>query len=138
MTVTTSVAEPTTADTDETRRAISARMRRGFELHEARGHEIRKTSASTYLVPGSRPGGGYVVDYRAETCECRDFEYSALRVCKHLAAVGCLRAARRADVVGYLAALEDRAAHEDMDPDERGELLDRIRRGRRFLAPVGA
>jgi hypothetical protein len=38
----------------------------------------------------------------------------------------------------HLASLEDQARNEDMDPDERLELLDRIRRGRRFISPVGA
>ncbi len=134
--ITTTVADTTTTDTDETREAIAARMGRGFELFESRGSEIVRTSPNHYLVPGSRPNGGYAVDYKNETCECRDYEFSGLHVCKHLAATGCLRAARRADAADYLAALEDRAAHEDMDPDERGELLDRIARGRRFLSPA--
>ncbi len=136
MIVDLTIPAPAERGTDETREAIAARMGRGFELFESRGSEIVRTSPNHYLVPGSRPNGGYAVDYKNETCECRDFEFAGLGVCKHLAAVGCLRAARRADAADYLADLEDRAAHEDMDPDERGELLDRIRRGRRFLTPA--
>ena len=91
-----------------------------------------------YLAPGSDPRGGYVVNYARETCECRDFEHSGLGVCKHLFAVGALRAARRRSAVEHLARLEDEARNADTDPDERLELLDRIRRGHRFLAPAGA
>lgn len=127
---------PAPAPTDEAA-ALRKRADRGLELFEDRGHEIRRTSPNTYLVPGSDPRGGYVVNYSRETCECRDYEFSGLGVCKHLFAVGALRAARRRSAVDHLAALEDRAASEAMDPDERLELLGRIARGRRFLAPVG-
>ncbi len=128
---------PAPAPTDEAA-ALRKRADRGLALFESRGDEIRKTSPNTYLVPGSDPRGGYVVNYSRETCECRDFEHSGLGVCKHLFAVGALRAARRRSATEHLAGLEDRAANEDMDPDERAELLDRIRRGRRFISPVGA
>ena len=138
MTTTISVPAPEHTDTDATREAIKTRMERGFALYAEKGAEIVRTSGATYLVPGSDPRGGYVVNYFRETCECRDFEHAGLGVCKHLAAVGALRAVRRGEALNHLASLEDRAACEDMDPDERGELLDRIARGRRFLAPVGA
>ena len=131
------IPNTTTTATDEAA-ALRKRADRGLALFENRGDQIRKTSASTYLVPGSDPRDGYVVNYARETCECRDFEHSGLGVCKHLFAVGALRAARRRSAVEHLAALEDQVRNEDLDPDERGELLDRIRRGRRFLSPVGA
>ena len=118
--------------------ALRKRADRCLALYENRGDQIRKTSASTYLVPGSDPRGGYVVNYSRETCECRDYEHSGLGVCKHLFAVGALRAARRRSAVEHLARLEDEAARDDLDADERLELLDRIRRGRRFISPVGA
>ncbi len=136
MTVATTIPAPTAPDTDETRAALRARALRGLELYRERGSEIVRTGPSVYTVPGSDPRGGYTVNYAAETCECRDFEFSGLGVCKHLAAVGAFRAERRAEALAHLADLEDRAAHEDMDADERGELLDRIARGRRFLAPA--
>ena len=135
---TTTIPAPAPLDNDETAAALRKRAARGLELFEARGSEIRRTSPNTYLVPGHDPRGGYVVNYSRETCECRDFEFSGLGACKHLFAVGALRAARRSEAADYLAGLEDRARNEDMDPDERLELLDRIRRGRRFLSPVGA
>jgi hypothetical protein len=58
--------------------------------------------------------------------------------CKHLYAVGIFRASRRFEASAHLAGLEDRARHEDLDPDERSELLERIARDHKFLAPVGA
>ena len=132
------IPAPALTTTDEEAAALRKRADRGLALFENRGDQIRKTSANTYLVPGSDPRGGYVVNYSRETCECRDYEFSGLGVCKHLFAVGALRAARRRAAVEHLASLEDQARNEDMDPDERLELIDRIRRGRRFLFPVGA
>ena len=131
------IPAPAPTATDEAA-ALRERADRGLALYEARGDQIRKTSASTYLVPGSDPRGGYVVNYSREKCECRDYEHSGLGVCKHLFAVGALRAARRRSAVEHLARLEDEAARDDLDADERLELLDRIRRGRRFISPVGA
>jgi hypothetical protein len=134
----TTISAPAPTTTDEEVAALRKRADRGLALYEARGDEIRKTSASTYLVPGSDSRGGYVVNYSRERCECRDYEHSGLGVCKHLFAIGALRAARRRSAAEHLASLEDQARNEDMDPDERRELLDRIRRGRRFISPVGA
>ena len=131
------IPAPAPTTTDEAA-ALRKRADRGLALFENRGDQIRKTSANTYLVPGSDPRGGYVVNYTRETCECRDFEHSGLGVCKHLFVVGALRAARRRSAVEHLARLEDEARNADMDPSDRLELLDRIARGRRFLAPVGA
>ncbi len=93
MTVTRSVPNATTTDTDETRAALRARAFRGFELHEARGSEIVRTGPFTYLVPGDRRF--YAVNYSRETCECPDFEHAGYGCCKHLFAVGIHRAARR-------------------------------------------
>ncbi len=136
MTVATTIPAPAAPDTDEIRAALRARALRGLELYEAHGSEIVRTGPFTYTVPGSG-SRTYAVNYKAETCECPDFEHAGLGACKHLFSVGILRASRRSEALRHLAALEDRAAHEDMDADERGELLDRIGRGRRFLAPAG-
>ncbi len=130
MTVTRSVPNATTTDTDETRAALRARAFRGFELHEARGSEIVRTGPFTYLVPVS--GRPYAVNYSRETCECRDYEHAGLGCCKHLFAVGIHRAARRSATADSLAALEEAYAHEMADPDERCEMRERIVRARRL------
>lgn len=126
MTVTTSVPAPDTAEDD----ALRARAFRGFDLFEARGSEIVRTGPFTYLVPGSKCF--YAVNYKAETCECLDFEHAGFEACKHLFAVGCLRASRRSTTAASLAALEDMARHEDLDSEERLELLDDLVRARRL------
>ena len=132
MTVTRSVPNATTTDTDETRAALRARAFRGFELHEARGSEIVRTGPFTYLVPSCSGGRFYAVNYKTETCECPDFEHAGYGCCKHLFAVGIHRAARRSATADSLAALEEAYAHEIADPDERCEMRERIVRARRL------
>ncbi len=138
MTVATTIPAPAPTDTDETRDALRARADRGLALFEKCGSEIVRTGPFTYLVPGSG-GRSYAVDYRAETCECKDFEHAGLGACKHLYAVGATRAARRSSTAESLRLLEERFRSEIMDEDERCELRERIVRARRFasLPPAG-
>ncbi len=128
---TISVAPATRTDTTEAD-ALRLRAARGFELFESRGREIVRTGPFTYLVPGSKDGEFYAVNYKTETCDCQDYEYSGLGACKYLSSVGCLRASRRSSTAANLDALEDIARHEDRDPDERLELLEDLARARRL------
>ena len=124
---TATVTHPSTPDTRELR---------ALALYRARGREIVLIGRDTYEVPSQDGKRTYEVVYGAdavESCTRPDHTYRGA-ACVHLLAVGVCRAKRRGDTVRRLAALEDRARHEDLGPDERGELLDRLARLRRRLA----
>ncbi len=124
MTVTTSVPEAPRPDTRE---------ERALALYCERGAEIVRTGPHTYLVPSCSGRGSYAVDYAAESCDCPDFTILRLgrepgESCKHVYAVGILRAKRRGTTARRLAALEEMYRHEILSEEERLELRDRILR----------
>ena len=119
---TVTIPRPTTPDTRETR---------ALELYRTRGREIVRTGPFTYEVPSCTGRGTYAVDYARETCDCPDALRHPDLNCKHLLAVAVKRAKRRGDTALRLAALEDRARSEDLGPDERLELKDRVSKLRR-------
>ena len=84
---TTTIPEPTRADTRELR---------ALKLYRDRGHEIRQASPGEdlYLVPSCTSRGFYSVDYRQETCDCPDF-LRRRENCKHILAAGVHVAKRR-------------------------------------------
>ncbi len=131
MTVDLTIPTTRPADTTEAD-ALRLRAARGFELFEARGHETVRTGPYRYIVPASKAGEFYAVDYSREVCECPDYEHAGLGACKHLFAVGALRASRRSSTADSLAALEDAYRHEIADDDERCEMRERIVRTRRL------
>jgi hypothetical protein len=110
----------------------SSRAERALELYRTRGRDIERISPDVYLVPSCTGEGVYRVDYAAESCSCRDYEIRR-DVCKHVLAVGILRAKRRGATARHLDDLEDQLRHELMDEDERLELRERIIRLRRRL-----
>ncbi len=120
---TTTVAHPPTPNTRELR---------ALELYRARGREIVLVDADTYEVPSCSGRVPYVVDLRDESCTCRDFEIRGEN-CKHILAASVKRAKKRGATARRLAALEERARHEGLDPDDRLEVLDEILRLRRRL-----
>jgi hypothetical protein len=103
----------------------STRELRALELFHERGREIERLKPDVYLVPSCTGEGVYRVDYAAESCSCTDHEIRG-EVCKHILAVGILRAKRRGATLRSLAALEDQLAHEFVDDEERQELRDRV------------
>jgi SWIM zinc finger len=111
----------------------STRAERALELYHEHGRDIERISPHVYLVPTCSGERLYRVDYQAETCSCPDHEIRG-EVCKHVRAVGVLRAKRRGATLRSLAALEDQLAHELMDDTERQELRDRVLALRRRLA----
>jgi hypothetical protein len=115
------------------RHQSTTRAERALELYNARGRDIERIAPNLYLVPSCSGEGTYRVDYEAETCSCPDHEIRG-EVCKHILAVGILRAKRRGATLRSLTALEDQLAHELMDDEERQELRDRVLRLRRRLA----
>jgi hypothetical protein len=115
------------------RHQSTTRAERALELYNARGRDIERIAPNLYLVPSCSGKGTYRVDYEAETCSCLDHEIRG-EVCKHILAVGILRAKRRGATLRSLTALEDQLAHELMDDEERQELRDRVLRLRRRLA----
>jgi SWIM zinc finger len=110
----------------------NTRAERALELYHERGRDIERLTPDVYLVPSCTGEGTYRVDYGAESCGCRDYEMRG-EVCKHVFAVGILRAKRRGATLRSLAALEERLGHELMGDEERQELRDRILRIRRRL-----
>jgi predicted nucleic acid-binding Zn finger protein len=106
--------------------SANTRELRALELYHERGRDIERISPHVYLVPSCTGEGVYRVDYAAESCSCPDHEIRG-EVCKHILAVGILRAKRR-------GALEDQLAHELMEDEERQELRDRILHLRRRLS----
>ena len=112
--------------------SANTRELRALELYHERGRDIERLSPHVYLVPSCSGEGLYRVDYAAESCSCPDHEIRG-EVCKHVLAVGILRAKRRGATLRSLAALEEQLAHELMDDEERQELRDRVLRLRRKL-----
>ncbi len=86
---TTSLAQPAHPSTREAR---------ALELYRTRGHEIHRFGTGLYRVPSCSAGGYYTVDYLEETCTCPDFLHGRRENCKHLLAVGILKASRRSGV----------------------------------------
>jgi SWIM zinc finger len=105
--------------------SANTRAERALELYHERGRGIERITPNLYLVPSCTGEGVYRVDYAAESCSCPDHEIRG-EVCKHILAVGILRAKRRGATLRSLAALEDQLAHELMDDEERQELRDRV------------
>jgi hypothetical protein len=112
--------------------SANPRAERALELYHERGRDIERESTYVYLVPSCTGEGMYRVHYGEETCECPDYEIRG-EVCKHILAVGVLRAKRRGATARSLADLEERYRHELMDDEERCELRDRVLRLRRRL-----
>jgi uncharacterized Zn finger protein len=111
----------------------STRELRALELFHERGRDIERITPNLYLVPSCTGEDIYRVDYAAESCSCPDHEMRG-EVCKHILAVGILRAKRRGATLRSLTALEDQLAHELMDDVERQELRDRVIALRRRLS----
>src|SRR5215213_5372613 len=103
----------------------STREHRALELYRTRGRDIERLAADVYLVASCTGEGVYRVDYASESCSCPDHEIRG-EVCKHVLAVGILRAKRRGTTLRSLTALEDQLVGELMDDDERQELRDRV------------
>ena len=59
------------------------RERRGIALYREREGEIEHVKARTWVVPSCSGEGLYLVDLRAETCGCPDFEHREEN-CKHI------------------------------------------------------
>ncbi len=76
------------------RQGGDTREQRALELYRTRGHEIHHVGEDLYLVPSCTGRGFYSVDYRQETCDCRDHEIRREN-CKHILAVGVHVAKRR-------------------------------------------
>jgi hypothetical protein len=114
------------------RHQSTTRAERALELYSARGRDIERIAPNLYLVPSCSGEGVYRVDYAAESCSCPDYKIRG-EVCKHILAVGVLRAKRRGATLRSLGALEDQLAHDFMDDEERQELRDRVLRLRRRL-----
>jgi hypothetical protein len=112
---------------------LNTRAERALELHRDHGRAIERVSPDVYLVPSCSGEGTYRVDYGAESCSCPDHEMRG-EVCKHVLAVGILRAKHRGATLRSLAALEEQLAHELMDDLERQELRDRVLKLRRRLS----
>jgi hypothetical protein len=110
----------------------STRETRALDLYRHHGRDIERISPDVYLVPSCSGEGTYRVDYAAESCSCPDHEIRG-EACKHVLAVGILRAKRRGATVRALAALEESYRHELMDEEQRQEVRDRVLRLRRRL-----
>ena len=113
----------------------SSRAERALELYRNHGRDIERVARDLYLVPSCSGRGFYAVTYGGdvEACDCPDHAHHPDGACKHILAVGILRAKRRGASVRALTALEDELAHELMDDVERQELRDRVLRLRRRL-----
>ena len=92
MTVKTSLPE---AQRPHTRRPHTRELR-ALQLVQAHGHSIERTGPWTYLVPSMSGGQPHAVNYRCETCDCRDHEYRGV-LCAHVYAVGIHRAKCRGE-----------------------------------------
>jgi hypothetical protein len=112
----------------------STRETRALELYRHHGCDIERAARGVYLVPSGSSEGTYRVDYAAETCSCPDHAHHPERACKHILAVGILRAKRRGATLRSLTALEDQLAHELMDEEDRQHLRDQVLRLRRRLS----
>ena len=69
---------------------------RALALVQSCGNEIVRTGPWTYLVPSMSGGEPHAVNYRRESCDCRDHEYRGV-LCVHVYAVGIHRAKRRGE-----------------------------------------
>ncbi len=120
-----SLAHPPTPDTRELR---------ALALYRERAGDIVLVGRDTYECPSQDGERVYEVVYggEVETCTCPDHEHRGVS-CVHLLAVAVCRAKRRGTTARRLAALEDRARHEDLASDERLEVLDEILTLRRRL-----
>ena len=120
---TRSLAEPRHPDTRETR-----------ALYRTRGREIVLVDADTYEVPSQDGARTYEVLYsgNAESCTCPDNTYRGA-ACVHLLAVAVKRAKRRGATARRLAALDERARHDDLPAEERLEVIDEAAPLRRRL-----
>jgi hypothetical protein len=74
---------------------LDARALRALALYRERGGEIVRTGPFTYLVPSCTGTGSWAVNYRTERCDCPDATRHPDLSCKHVFAVGILRAKRR-------------------------------------------
>lgn len=113
--------------------SANSRELRALELYHERGRDIERLTPDVYLVPSCTGEETYRVDYAAESCSCPDHEIRG-EVCKHILAVGILRAKRRGATLRSLQALEDQLVHELMDDEERMILRDRVLALRRRLS----
>jgi SWIM zinc finger len=79
--------------------ASTQRDQRALDLYRDHVDDIEAIGGDLYLVPSCSSSGSYLVDYARETCNCGDFIYRLHEGedgnCKHLLAVGILRATRR-------------------------------------------
>ena|SRR5215212_4112809 len=119
------------------RHQSTTRAERALELYRTRRHDIRRVGEDLYLVPSCSGHGFYAVTYGGdvEACDCPDHAHHPERACKHILAVGILRAKRRGATARRLAALEERYRHELFAEDEeRQELEDHVLRLRRRLS----
>jgi hypothetical protein len=125
------IAHPAPSSTTDPKR--SSRAERALELYRDHGRDIVRLSENVYRVPSQDGQRSYDVLYGdREECPCRDFEFHG-EACKHLMAVGILRASWRGATLRNLAALEEDLAHEILEDTERQELRDRIIALRRRL-----
>ncbi len=120
-----SLAHPAPRPNGDTRES------RALALYRARGREIERIAPDVYLVPSCTGEHTYRVDLADESCSCPDALRHPDLNCKHLLAVCVKRAKRRGAAARRLAALEDRYERQDLDADQRLELLDEIRALRR-------
>ncbi len=63
----------------------STRQERGIALFRECGEEIEHVEGGRWRVPSCSCGGAYLVDLRAESCDCLD-QPSEDEVCKHITA----------------------------------------------------
>ena len=75
-----------------------ARERRGIALYREREEEIEHVEGRIWIVPSCSGGGAYLVDLRAETCGCPDFEHREEN-CKHIYAAA-IASAKSASCAG--------------------------------------
>jgi hypothetical protein len=116
--------------------SANARAERALELYRHHGRKITRLSENVYRVPSQDGRRSYDVLYgEREECVCPDFEFhGGSFACKHILAVGILRAKRRGATLRSLSGLEDQLSHELMPDEERQELRDRVLRLRRRLS----
>ena len=71
----------------------STRQQRGITLFREHGEQIEHVEGWRWRVPSCSGSGAYLVDLRAESCECPDRPPSeAGEVCKHVVAATIARA----------------------------------------------
>jgi hypothetical protein len=76
----------------------STRQQCGIALFRERGEEIEHVEGWRWRVPSCSGSGAYLVDLRAESCECPDHPPEG-EVCKHVVAATIARA-KSADCPG--------------------------------------